>query len=115
MDDMTTETPAEGAPAVAAPAPLLKTGIEAILFTCDEPVTLNRLKDIFPEAKPDEIREAVAALKAEYDGTGRAFSLEEIAGGGIIPLVSLRYCTMRRRHLPRSAETPTETTPSLAR
>ncbi len=82
MDDVTTDTsvPAE-TPAAGATPSMLKPGIEAILFTCDEPVTLHRLKDIFPEAKPDEIREAVAALKAEYDGTGRAFSLEEIAGG----------------------------------
>jgi hypothetical protein len=52
-----------------------------------DPVHLRRadhagkLKDIFPEAKPDEIREALAQLKAEYEQTGRAFSLEEIAGG----------------------------------
>jgi len=82
MDDVTTDTsvPAETPAAPATPS-MLKAGIEAILFTCDEPVTLHRLKDIFPEAKPDEIREAIGALKAEYDGTGRAFSLEEIAGG----------------------------------
>jgi segregation and condensation protein B len=80
MDDMTTDVTAEGA-ATAAPAAPLKAGLEAILFTCDEPVTLHRLKDIFPEAKPDAIREALAALKAEYDGSGRAFTLEEIAGG----------------------------------
>ena len=59
----------------------LKPGLEAILFTCDEPITLGRLKDIFPEAKPEEIREALAGLKAEYEQTGRAFTLEEIAGG----------------------------------
>ena len=59
----------------------LKAGLEAILFTCDEPITLGKLKDIFPDAKPDEIREALAGLKADYDQTGRAFSLEEIAGG----------------------------------
>jgi len=59
----------------------LKPGLEAILFTCDEPITLGKLKDIFPDAKPDEIREVLAQLKAEYDQTGRAFLLEEIAEG----------------------------------
>jgi len=59
----------------------LKQGLEAILFTCDEPMSLGRLKDVFPEAKPDEIREALGQLKLEYEQTGRAFSLEEIAGG----------------------------------
>jgi len=73
MDDVTTTDTATGAS--------LKSGIEAILFTCDEPITLNKLKDIFPGAKPDEIREALAQLKAEVDATGRAFTLEEIAGG----------------------------------
>lgn len=73
MDDMSsTDT---------ATAASLKSGLEAILFTCDEPITLNRLKDIFSDAKPDEIREALATLKAELEQTGRAFSLEEIAGG----------------------------------
>ena len=59
----------------------LKPGLEAILFTCDEPITLGKLKDIFPDAKPDEIREVLGQLKSEYDQTGRAFSIEEIAGG----------------------------------
>ena len=53
----------------------LKQGLEAILFTCDEPMTLGRLKDVFPEAKPDEIREALGQLRLEYEQTGRAFSL----------------------------------------
>jgi segregation and condensation protein B len=73
MDDMTTTD--------TATSSSLKSGLEAILFTCDEPITLNKLKDIFPEAKPDEIREALGQLKAELEQTGRAYSLEEIAGG----------------------------------
>jgi segregation and condensation protein B len=59
----------------------LKVGVEAILFTCDEPMTLGRLKDIFPQAKGVEIRQALQDLRGEYEATGRAFSLEEIAGG----------------------------------
>jgi len=59
----------------------LKQAVEAILFTCDEPMSLSRLKDILAEAKPEEIREALEALRNDYDQTGRAFSLEELAGG----------------------------------
>ena len=56
--------------------------VEAILFTCDEPITLTKLKDVCgTEVRPDEVKEALAQLKGEYDQTGRAFSLEEIAGG----------------------------------
>jgi len=60
----------------------LKQTLEAILFTCDEPLTPAKLKDVCGgEPKPEEIKEALVQLKAEYDQTGRAFSLEEIAGG----------------------------------
>jgi segregation and condensation protein B len=59
----------------------LKPAIEAILFTCDDPMPLSKLKDIFPDAGADEIKEALAQLRTEYETTGRAFSLEEIAGG----------------------------------
>lgn len=59
----------------------MKQALEAVLFSSDDPLTLAKLKDIVPEAKPEEIREALAQLKADYDATGRAFALEEIAGG----------------------------------
>ena len=58
----------------------LMRALEAVLFTSDDPLPLNKLKDVV-EAKPEEVKEALAALKADYDATGRAFTLEEIAGG----------------------------------
>jgi segregation and condensation protein B len=59
----------------------LKQALEAVLFTCDDPLPLSKLKDIVPDVKADEIKDALAQLKAEYDATGRSFTLEEIAGG----------------------------------
>ncbi len=59
----------------------LKAALEAVLFTCDEPLSLGRLKEIFPESKPEEIRDAVGQLRSDYEQAGRAFMLEEIAGG----------------------------------
>ena len=58
----------------------LKQALEAVLFTSDDPLPLSKLKDVV-EAKPEEVKEALAALKADYDATGRSFTLEEIAGG----------------------------------
>jgi segregation and condensation protein B len=58
----------------------LKQALEAVLFTSDDPLPLNKLKDVV-DAKADEVKEALAQLKADYDATGRAFALEEIAGG----------------------------------
>lgn len=62
--------------------PLLKTIVEAILFAADQPTSADRLA----QAAGDEItvgavKEAVAELVAEYDEQGRAFTVEEIAGG----------------------------------
>ena len=59
----------------------LKRGLEAVLFTLDEPISIGRLKDLFPASKPEEIKEALASLQKVYDETGRAFLLQEIAGG----------------------------------
>lgn len=59
----------------------LKQGLEAVLFTLDEPIAPGKLKDLFPDAKPEEIKQALLALQGEYDATGRAFQLVEIAGG----------------------------------
>ena len=59
----------------------LKASLEAVLFTCDEPLPLTRFKELFPEATPEEIRAELAQLRADYEQSGRAFSLDEIAGG----------------------------------
>ncbi len=59
----------------------LKQALEAVLFTTDEPVAFSRLQDLLPEAGAQEIREALGQLREEYEQSGRAFSLDEIAGG----------------------------------
>ena len=59
----------------------VKQAVEAVLFASDDPVTVARLHSLIPEAKPAELQEALAALRADYDAQGRAFALEEIAGG----------------------------------
>lgn len=57
----------------------LKRALEAVLFACDEPITLAKLKDVLADRGADEIKEALSQLRADYES--RAFSLEEIAGG----------------------------------
>jgi len=60
----------------------LKAIVEALLFASDEPVTLERLADAAGEGvTAGEVRDAVRQLVEEYDATGRAFTVEEIAGG----------------------------------
>ena len=60
----------------------LKSIVEAILFASDEPVPVDRIADAAGEdVSVDQVREAVRALVDEYDAAGRAFTVEEIAGG----------------------------------
>jgi segregation and condensation protein B len=60
----------------------LKSIVEAILFASDEPVPVDRVAEAAGEnVSIDQVRDAVRALVEEYDATGRAFTVEEIAGG----------------------------------
>lgn len=62
--------------------PPLKTIVEAILFASDEPVPVDRVADAAgDEVSVDMVRQAVHELIEEYDAAGRAFTVEEIAGG----------------------------------
>jgi len=59
----------------------LKQALEAVLFACDEPISIGRMKDLIPGAEPQEIKDTLGQLRTEYEQSGRAFSLDEIAGG----------------------------------
>ncbi|MEE9584480.1 MAG: SMC-Scp complex subunit ScpB [Candidatus Brocadiales bacterium] len=57
--------------------------LEALLFATDQPLTIKRLTDIMGQEK-GKILEAIEQLRNEYDSTGRAFQIEEIAGGFLL-------------------------------
>ena len=60
----------------------LKTIVEAILFTSDDPVSADRLAEAAGEdVTVAMVRAAVEELVADYQAHGRAFTVEEIAGG----------------------------------
>jgi len=50
----------------------LKQAVEAVLFVSDDPVPLNRLHDLLPDARPAEIKDALQQLKSEYESQGLA-------------------------------------------
>ena len=68
---------------------LLKAIIEALLFTSDKPIATGKLaeivKDVTSDSAPDldghGVRRLIEHLRKEYDEQGRAFQIEEIAGG----------------------------------
>jgi segregation and condensation protein B len=59
----------------------VKRDLEALLFATDAPLTAARLRKIFPEAEPKDLREAVKELQEEYDRDGHAFTVVEFGGG----------------------------------
>jgi segregation and condensation protein B len=62
--------------------PTLKTILEAILFASDEPVPIEKLADAAgDDVNVDQAREALHELAADYDAGGRAFAVQEVAGG----------------------------------
>jgi len=59
----------------------LKRELEALLFATDSPLTVARLKKIFPEVETAELKAAVDELTGEYEASGHAFTVVEFGGG----------------------------------
>ena len=59
----------------------VKQAIEAILFTCNDPITAAKIQTALPDAPGTDIKQALKDLKQEYETSGRAFTLESVAGG----------------------------------
>ena len=55
--------------------------IESLLFVAEEPLKVDRIKNITTHAETGEIREALAELSAEYETRRGGFYLDEVAGG----------------------------------
>lgn len=55
--------------------------VEALLLASAEPLAVQRLAAVLPEASVRSIREDVEVLNRAYDAEGRAFRIEEVAGG----------------------------------
>ena len=59
----------------------LESAIEAILFASDEPLVAQRLVNIAEVGSVKQIRDCVDSLNEQYAKNGRAFRIEQIAGG----------------------------------
>jgi segregation and condensation protein B len=59
----------------------LKRELEALLFATDSPLTVARLKKIFPGVETSEFKTALGELTEEYDESGHAFNVVEFGGG----------------------------------
>ena len=59
----------------------LKNIIESLLFVAEEPLTLDRIKDVLELNDRKPIREALHELQTDYESRTGAFVLREVAGG----------------------------------
>jgi segregation and condensation protein B len=55
--------------------------IESLLFVGDEPLSIRKIKQVVEELDESTIRQILAELRQEYDLSGRAMQLIEIANG----------------------------------
>lgn len=65
----------------------VKRVIEAILFTCPDPISLLKLREIISSScplRPRQLRQIIEELKQEYISQQRSFKLEEIAEGYVL-------------------------------
>jgi segregation and condensation protein B len=59
----------------------LKNIIESLLFVAEEPLTLDRIKEVLNLADRKMIRETLNELMGDYEARTGAFVLREVAGG----------------------------------
>jgi segregation and condensation protein B len=74
--------------------------LEALLFSADEPLPIERLAECAGLEDGREARALLDGLRAEYESSGRAFSLEEVAGGWQLltrPAFAPHLARLRRR------------------
>ncbi|MFQ5586903.1 MAG: SMC-Scp complex subunit ScpB [Thermodesulfobacteriota bacterium] len=59
----------------------LKPLIEALIFTADRPLSIDRIMSILERESREEVRGAVRELMEEYDDGGRGLIISLVAGG----------------------------------
>ena len=70
-----------GAEALSDSVPVNSALLEALLLSTHHPLTAGRLAELMelPATKP--VRQAIKKLNEQYESTGRAFRIEQVAGG----------------------------------
>jgi len=59
----------------------IKNIIESLLLVADEPLSVDRIKNILDQADKKEIKNALEELSSEYENRKGGFFLREVAGG----------------------------------
>ncbi len=65
----------------AAENSYIKGTVEAILFVCEKPVTVDQIKEVIEGVDGASIRETITALQRDYEARQSGIVIVEIAGG----------------------------------
>lgn len=65
----------------AAPVAIDSATIEALLLGTHHPLTAARLAELLECDSVKPVRQAIVSLNVDYESTGRAFRIEQVAGG----------------------------------
>ena len=77
-----TDSDADATDSTDAAAPDVDLGsLEALLFSTHHPLTAGRLAELLDLESTKPLRKAIKALNEQYGSTGRAFRIEQVAGG----------------------------------
>lgn len=89
--------------------------LEGLLFVFGQPLALKRLTQILPDLEVAKIRQLIHTLNDEYAASGRAFLIQEVAGGyQIVTDQELAPWIQRALQSPRSDSVSTATMETLA-
>ena len=78
--------------------------LEGLIFVSSQPIALKRLQEIIQDADHQTLRRLVEALNGEYQQSGRAFRIQEVAGGyQLVTLPDLAPWVKRLLQMPRES------------
>ena len=75
------EASAEGESPAGAPADVDLGLLEALLMSTHHPLTAGRLAEVAGLGATKPVRQAIKELNRQYEASGRAFRIEQVAGG----------------------------------
>src|SRR5205085_1762064 len=77
--------------------------LEALLFSTHHPLTNGRLAELLDLESTKYVRHAVRELNKQYEDAGRAFRIEQVAGGYQM-LTMPQYAAVIKKHQQKEAD-----------
>jgi len=78
--------------------------LEGLIFVSSQPIALKRLQEVIQDADHQTLRRLVEALNGEYQESGRAFRIQEVAGGyQLVTLPEIAPWVKRLLQMPRES------------